>query len=245
VTDPAVSSDANAARKWQPISSIDRRVLGVLVEKAKTTPDAYPLSYNALRVGCNQKNNRDPIMQLTEDDVQESMERLRPLGAAEEVQGSGRVSRLRHHLYEWLGVDKIELAVMAELLLRGAQTEGELRGRAARMEPIADLTALRPILASLKQKGLVISLTSEGRGHVVSHALYLPEEMDKVRRHVESIEAGGPATASVSRAATPSGAADHDELAGLREELNQMHAEIAELRQELQSVRDLMTQRGS
>src|SRR5262245_62757548 len=129
------------------------------------------MSLNALRTGCNQKNNREPVTQLTDEDVEESLARLRPLGAVEEVQGSGRVARFRHHMYEWLGVDKVELAVMAELLLRGAQTEGELRGRAARMEPIADLAALRPILASLKQKGLVVSVTPEGRGHVLTHAL--------------------------------------------------------------------------
>ena len=98
-----------------------------------------------------------------------------------EVQGGGRVLRYRHYMYEWLGVDKVEIAVMTELLLRGTQTEGELRGRAARMEPIADVAALRPVLTSLKTKGLVISLTSEGRGHVVTHALYEPRELEKQR----------------------------------------------------------------
>ena len=141
-----------AAPRWQPISKIDRRVLGVLVEKAKTTPDAYPMSINAITSAANQKNNRYPVMNLEVDDVQESLDRLRQLGAVGEVQGGGRVPRFRHYMYEWLGVDKVELAVMAELLLRGQQTEGELRGRAARMEPIADLSALRPILAALKSQ---------------------------------------------------------------------------------------------
>src|SRR5262245_44203292 len=133
-----------------------------MVEKAKTTPDIYPLSLNALRTGCNQKNNRDPIMQLTDNDVEEALAKLRPLGATEEVQGSGRVARFRHHLYEWLGVDKVELAVMAELLLRGAQTEGELRGRAARMETIAHRSALRPIRASRNQKGPGATVSAQG-----------------------------------------------------------------------------------
>jgi uncharacterized protein YceH (UPF0502 family) len=147
--------------RWQPLSAIDRRVLGVLAEKAKTTPDAYPMSINGICTGANQKNNRFPLMQLEPDDVEESLERLRGLGAVAVIQGSGRVSKYRHFLYDWLGVDKVELAVMAELLLRGTQTEGELRGRAARMEPIADLAALRPVLESLKTKGLVIPLTPE------------------------------------------------------------------------------------
>lgn len=159
----------------------------MLVEKAKTTPDAYPMSLNALRAGCNQKNNRDPLMEVELDDLEEPLARLRSLGAIAEVLGGGRVSRYRHYMYEWLGVEKAEMAVMTELLLRGAQTEGELRGRAARMEPIADLQALRPILASLTEKGLVIPLTAPGRGHVVTHALYEPRELERVRRQFEGM----------------------------------------------------------
>src|ERR1700730_8776997 len=113
--------------RWRPLSAIDRRVLGVLAEKAKTTPDGYPMSINSLRSGCNQKSNRHPLMELELEDVEESLTRLRAAGAVAEVQGSGRVLRYRHYMYEWLGVEKVELGVMTELLLRGAQTEGELR----------------------------------------------------------------------------------------------------------------------
>lgn len=167
--------------RWSPLGMIDRRVLGVLAEKAKTTPDAYPMSVSAICTGCNQKSNRAPVMNLQSEDVEESLERLRELGAAAMVQGLGRVTKYKHYLYEWLGVEKVELAVMTELLLRGPQTEGELRGRAARMDPIADLNALRPVLASLKAKGLVLPLTPEGRGHVVTHALYQPQELAQLR----------------------------------------------------------------
>src|SRR5581483_4994519 len=177
-------SEGKPAPRWQPVTAMDRRVLGVLAEKAKTTPDAYPMSVNALCTGANQKNNRHPLMNLQPDDVEASLERLRPLGAVAEVQGGGRVLKYRHYLYDWLGVDKVELAVMTELLLRGAQTVGELRGRAARMEPIADLAALRPVLDSLRAKGLVLALSPEGRGQVVSHALYQPQELEKVRREL-------------------------------------------------------------
>ena len=131
---------------WQPLGAMDRRVLGVLAEKAKTTPDGYPMSLNAICTGCNQKSNRDPVMQLEPDDVQESLDRLRQLGAVGMVEGYGRVTKYRHYLYEWLGVEKIELSVMTELLLRGAQTEGELRGRASRMDAIPDLAGLRALL---------------------------------------------------------------------------------------------------
>jgi|YNPBryunderm2012_1023409.scaffolds.fasta_scaffold00590_11 hypothetical protein len=168
-------------RRWQPIGPVERRVLGVLVEKAKTTPDVYPLTLHAITTGANQKNNRDPVMQLTAEDVEAALDRLRSLGAVGLVEGYGRVPKYRHYLYEWLGVDKVEAAVMAELLLRGPQTEGQLRAHTSRMEPIADLSMLRQILAGLKAKGLVVSLTPEGRGHVVAHTLYPAREMEQLQ----------------------------------------------------------------
>ncbi len=168
-------------RRWQPIATIERRVAGVLAEKAKTTPDTYPMSLAAICTGCNQKNNRWPLMQLEPDQVEEALDRLRAVGAVGLVEGYGRVQKYRHYLYDWLGVDKVELAVMTELLLRGDQTVGELRGRASRMEPIADLAALQPLLESLRAKGLLVSLTPEGRGQVVTHALYTPREMESLR----------------------------------------------------------------
>jgi uncharacterized protein YceH (UPF0502 family) len=169
------------AAAWKPLGARERRILGVLVEKAKTTPDVYPMSLNSLRAGANQKNNRYPLMELDNDDIEQSLERLREVGAVSEVQGDSRVSRYRHLLYDWLGVEKLELAVMAELLLRGAQTEGDLRARAARMDPIPDLSTLRTVVAALKARGLVVGLTPDGRGHVVTHALYQPAEMEKLR----------------------------------------------------------------
>jgi uncharacterized protein YceH (UPF0502 family) len=183
------------AAKWKPLGRVERRVLGVLVEKAKTTPDAYPLTLNSLTTGCNQKSNRDPQMNLEPHQVETALEKLRHMSAVIEVSGGGRVPKYRHLIYEWMGVDKTEAAVMTELLLRGAQTVGELRGRAARMASIPDLAALQPVLESLTQKKLIISLTPPGRGQVVSHALYLPDELEKVRASV------GSSTATASHAA--------------------------------------------
>lgn len=226
--------DSNSNQlNWKPVGSVERRVLGVLVEKAKTTPDVYPLSLNALCTGCNQKNNRFPVLNLTEQDVDAALDKLRPLGAASLVQGMGRVNRYRHHLYEWLGVDKVELAVMAELLLRGAQTVGELRARASRMEPIADQNALRGLLDSLKAKGLVIPLNREGRGHAVTHALYLPKELDQVKRDFAD---DGPAAAAMDSpnpsSLVPSRPAE--ETPNL--ELDQIKSELAELREQLRAL---------
>src|SRR5262245_65220721 len=180
-TDPSLATESSPGRKWQPLTLRQRRVLGVLVEKAKTTPDAYPMTINGLVAGCNQKSNREPQMNLTPEDVEQTPEELRALGAVTEVQGSGRVAKYRHHAYEWLGVEKTELAVMTELLLRGEQTLGELRGRAARMEPIADLAALKPVVDSLIHKGLMIELTTPGRGQIVSHGLYKERELTEIK----------------------------------------------------------------
>jgi uncharacterized protein YceH (UPF0502 family) len=242
MNDGAQENPQHDSPRWQPLSAIDRRVVGVLVEKAKTTPEAYPLSINALRSGANQKNNRFPTMDLEQEDIEESLARLRGLGAVVEVQGGGRVPRFRHCMYEWLGVDKVELAVMAELLLRGTQTEGELRGRAARMEPIADLAALRPVLVSLKQKGLVLSLTPEGRGHVVTHGLFEPRELEKQRAEVAT---GGEARPIVHGTSAVAVDGMHEapvprdtaQLDTLRREVADLRDEVAHLRNELESLR--------
>jgi uncharacterized protein YceH (UPF0502 family) len=239
-TVPGESStvDTSAARRWQPIGATERRVLGVLVEKAKTTPENYPLSSNGIRTGSNQKNNRAPLMQLNEDQVEEALESLRRLGAVAEIQGSGRVDKYRHLAYEWLGVDKIELAVMAELLLRGAQTVGELRGRAARMEPIKDLGELRPVLDSLTAKGLLVHLTPPGRGAVVTHTLYRDQEMEKVRREAAAFSPSDAADEDeLPRAAAPSAAPRVQSSAAPRLPDPGLAADVAKLREEIAAMK--------
>ena len=163
-----MSDDVAAPPKWTQLEALERRVLGVLIEKAKTTPDVYPLTLKGLVTGSNQKSNRYPQMEVDEDRVADALEELRKVGAVAIIQGDGRVEKYRHLAYEWLGVDKVEMAVMAELLLRGAQTIGELRGRAARMEPIKGLDELGPILQSLQAKSLIVYLTPPGRGAVIT-----------------------------------------------------------------------------
>ena len=197
----ASKNAADAERRWCSISSIERRVLGVLVEKAKTVPDSYPLTLASLTSGANQKTNRSPLMNLEPEDVEEALDHLRQLGAVTLVQGFGRVEKYRHMLHDWLGLEKVELAVMAELLLRGAQTEGDLRGRASRMEPIPDLPTLRTLLKSLMDKGLVLAVTPEGRGQIFAHALYQPQELEKVYR--EAGRGGVSSGAETTRTAVP------------------------------------------
>ncbi|HEX4131745.1 MAG TPA: DUF480 domain-containing protein [Pirellulales bacterium] len=228
-TEAAESSEQSStpARRWQPLSAVERRVLGVLLEKAKTTTDAYPMTLNAIRVGANQKNNRAPLTNYEEDDIQTALDHLRQLGAVAEVIGGGRVPKYRHYFYEWLGVDKVEAAAMAELLLRGAQSEGDLRGRAARMEPIADLGQMRSVLTSLKQKGLVIPITPEGRGQVIAHALYQPQELEKVRAQFAGAGEGHAGHAD---------AAEAPPATGMRGEVEALRAEVASLRAELHAL---------
>lgn len=240
---------SSPAPRWRPISAVERRVLGVLIEKAKTTPENYPLSLNALRTGCNQKSNRAPLMQLEEEQVGEALESLRKAGAVAEIQGGARIDKYRHLAYEWLGVDKVELAVMAELLLRGSQTVGELRGRAARMEPIKDLAQLQPILDSLLAKRLVLRLTPAGRGCVVTHALYHDQEMEKVRREASTIAVDDePAEPlPVSNAPRPAVHREADPAASLpanrpsqprHDSVSEPPAEILKLAEELRRLRE-------
>jgi uncharacterized protein YceH (UPF0502 family) len=160
---------------------LECRILGVLIEKQKTTPDIYPLSVNALVTGSNQKSNRDPVLALDDVAVEDTLAHLQTLGLVSRIE-SGRVEKWRHHIYERWQVSKEEIAVLAELLLRGAQTEGELRTRASRMEPLGDRDALRRVLQPLVERRLAIWLTPEGRrGALLSHGFHDPQELEKLK----------------------------------------------------------------
>jgi uncharacterized protein YceH (UPF0502 family) len=229
------------APQWKPLNSRQRRVLGVLIEKAKTVPESYPMTVNGIVAGSNQKSNREPQMELTQEDVEQLLEELRGLGAVTEVQGSGRVLKYRHHAYEWLGVTAVELAVMTELLLRGEQTLGHLRARAARMEPIADQAALKVVVDGLLKKGLMREVTPPGRGQIVSHNLYKDREVADLQTH-----ASGAASRPASGVEEPSLAtstasaslkyASVDQLSELAVELAELRAEFARLRQRVEEL---------
>jgi hypothetical protein len=246
MTDESTPPEQEASPpRWQPLSATDRRVAGALIEKAKTTPNAYPMSLNAICTACNQKSNRAPVMELEPDDVEESLDRLRKLGAVGLIEGYGRVQKYRHYLYDWLGVDKVEIAVMAELLLRGAQTIGELRGRAARMEPIRDLGELQPVLASLKSKGLVIPLTSGGRGQIVTHALFSEKEMAGLKAQyggtspAPEVSPQAPPAASTSAPATATAPASQlpPQLGeALQRELRELRTQVAQMQNDLETL---------
>jgi uncharacterized protein YceH (UPF0502 family) len=245
-------AETAVAPRWRPLERNERRVAGVLAEKAKTTPENYPLTVNSLVNGCNQKSNRFPQMQLDEAEVSEALDALRHAGAVSLIQGDGRAEKYRHLLYDWLGVDKAELAVMTELLLRGAQTLGELRGRAARMEPIRDMGELQPIVDRLRQKNLLIYLSPPGRGAVVTHNLYQPQELAKVKAdhggHADdSRRSGGyfpppvagpgsPASSSPPRPVPAEPPPAPPELDAVRADVDALKVEVAELRRALDDL---------
>jgi uncharacterized protein YceH (UPF0502 family) len=263
----AATEPTHAIESWPALPPIERRVLGVLVEKAKTTPDVYPMSLNALVTGSNQKSNRDPVMNLSEPDVEDALLTLQKRGLVNRIQG-GRVDRWRHLLYETWRVNKVELAVLGELLLRGAQTEGELRSRASRMEPIEDLEALRPVLKRLAERKLIVFLTPEGRrGTMLTHGFHSADELERLKarcrdlpsREDEAMAAAPTLAAPSSIVSTPSVpptplpmdqehwnrlehnlAACRGEVSALREEIERLRAEHAELVETVARLREAL-----
>lgn len=129
---------------------MEARVLGCLIEKAVTTPEYYPLTLAALTAACNQKSNRDPIMQADEKEVVRALDNLREKKLASSVAlANSRVPKYRHNLLDVLALTPRQLALICELVLRGPQTVGELRTHAARMAPLADVTEVQNVLNEL------------------------------------------------------------------------------------------------
>lgn len=211
------------------LTAIEARILGVFIEKELTTPDYYPLSLNGLTNACNQKSNRDPVMQLEESEVLEHVDRLRKIGLAMQSQDAGsRVAKYRHCLRERLYLDDHELAILAELLLRGPQTLGELRSRADRMASFADLEAVESTLQELadKEPPLTIKLPRQpGRKESRYAQLFCgePEEDEDAPRQADTSNEGSGAEQEL-----------RDEIASLRAELEQLRSEFAQFRQQFE-----------
>ncbi len=132
----------------RPLSLLETRVLGVLIEKAHTVPDSYPLSINSLTLGCNQKTARDPVMAAGDGDVQASVDALKLLSLVFEASGS-RVTRYEHNLGRALALPSQSVALLCALMLRGAQTTSELRANSERLHRFADLSAVEGFLDEL------------------------------------------------------------------------------------------------
>lgn len=147
------------------LDAIELRVLGVLIEKSLTQPGGYPLTLNALVLGANQKQNRDPVLELTEADVARALGRLQRKDLAEQAppDAGARSNRFAHRVVETLQWDRRDQAVMAELMLRGRQTAGELRTHASRMTPFGALESIQSTLCELagRESPLVEELPRE------------------------------------------------------------------------------------
>lgn len=135
------------------LSSIEARILGVLIEKSRTTPDAYPLTVNSLTAGCNQKTSRDPVMSATESEVQSALEELRSRTLIMESYGaSGRVLRYAHNFVKVYDVPAASMDLLAVLILRGPQTASELRANCERLHRFADASAVEAFLEELADR---------------------------------------------------------------------------------------------
>jgi len=214
-----------------PLTDVEVRILGALLEKEVTTPENYPLSLNALLAACNQTTNRDPVMRLDEDTATHWIISLRRGGLLHQIQPVGsRVTKFQHLMAEEWKLDPRELAVLGVLMLRGPQTAGELHGRTARLASFADIAELEGVLESL--------ITRE-KGPLVARLARRPGQKEVRYAHLLS---GEPAQADASALAddpplpTRRAAAEDDRVAALERTVEALRAEVAELRAGLDAL---------
>lgn len=181
------------------LNAHEGRVLGVLIEKAFTTPDQYPLSLNAITTGSNQKSNRDPVTDYLEAEAHVAVQGLCHKLMAGRVTVSGsRVERFRHNAGDVLDLNDSQLAVLAELLMRGPQTRGELRQRASRMAKIETLDDLGLVLTRLIERDLVRRLPAAPGSRAERVGQMLAPEA-----HPEMLQADGRGSSAGSAAPAP------------------------------------------
>jgi uncharacterized protein len=207
------------------LTDTEARVLGSLVEKDITTPDYYPLSLNALVNACNQKSNREPVMNLTDDAVRQALHSLNEKGLAGNATGAGdsRVPKFEHRMQEAFNLTRPETAVLCVLLLRGPQTPGELRGRAERLHRFEDLTDVQSTLQKLmtREEPLAKVLPRQPGTKEARYAHLLCGDKPEW-------EAPAPASGTRTEAS-----GDDERILRLEEEVAALRKEMADLRDEV------------
>lgn len=201
----------------ETLSAVEARVLAVMVEKAATVPDTYPLSLNALVTGCNQKTAREPVMELTEAEVLEALDTLRGHDLVIESSG-GRVSKYAHNMGRVYQLPTPSVALLATLILRGPQTVAELRANSERLYRFADASSLEAFLEEL---------AARAAGPLTRLLPRAPGARESRWAHLLSGTPVLPAAATPVRAADTGLAA---EVAALREELAALRAEVEALK---------------
>jgi uncharacterized protein YceH (UPF0502 family) len=205
---------------------IEVRVLGCLIEKQRTTPDAYPLSLNALRLACNQSTNRDPVVAYDEETIRGALHRLGRRRFTRLTTGhTSRAAKYRHLLDEELHLDRAEQAVLAVLMLRGDQTPGELKQRTERMQPFDSIDELDEVLTRLIDREFVVQLARRPGQKEERFHHRLSEDADDV-------ETAGVAAAPAAVVVPPPPRRD-ERLEKLEREVAELRAELAALRSEL------------
>lgn len=214
-----------------PLTDVEVRVLGALLEKEATTPDTYPLSLAALVAACNQTTNREPVMQLDEATVSAAAATLRGRGLVRSSTPMGsRVTKYEHVLAGMLGLGRGERAVLAVLLLRGAQTAGELHSRTARL---ADFGGLDQV------EGVLEALIAREKGPLVARLPRRPGQ--KETRYAQTLGGTPEHAADVPEARdTDDGAPGEGRVAALERRVEEMAAELAVLRAQMAELRVLL-----
>jgi uncharacterized protein len=205
------------------LNAIEARVLGSLIEKEITTPEYYPLSLNALVNACNQKNNREPVMQLNEDEIRQALHRLEDDRLAGPRRGSDdRVTKYEHHLQEVFNFTRGEVAVLCVLLLRGSQTPGELRSRTERMHRFEELEDVLSALQRLMQRqpSLVKAIPRQPGTKEIRYAHLLSDDAESLVERTH-----------------PSNMADAD-ISSSSERLCRLETEVARLQEELAQIKE-------
>ena len=207
------------------LSAVEARVLGTLMEKARTVPDSYPLTLNSLLLGCNQKTSREPLMELDETQVAAALDSLKPLGLVREVSG-GRTARYDHNFQRAIGVPEQSAVLLGLLMLRGPQTAGELRLNTERWYKFADISSVEGFLEELQDR------SAEKGGPLVIKLARAPGTREQRWAHLLC----GPVDETQAEAMPASRSSDGEATGNTAARLAQLEAEVTQLRSTVEKL---------